>query len=64
MLNPLTNKPLAGDAAEQVEKLRTARRNARLEARSGNPAKRYPARRAVALANALIRKIYVREVSR
>lgn len=64
MLNPLTTKPLTRDAAKQVEKLRTIRRNARVEARSGNPAKRYPAQRAAAVAAVLIRKIYVREARR
>lgn len=64
MLNPLTNKPMAGQAAEQVAKLQTARRNARVEARSGNPAKRYPAKRAMALAAALIRQVYRRDAVR
>ena len=64
MLNPLTQKPLAADAAEQVEKLRTVRRNARIESRSGNPAKRYPAKRAMALAAALIRQVYRRDAVR
>lgn len=64
MLNPLTNKPLGSDAAKQVKHLRTIRRNARIEARSGNPAKSYPARRAAVVAAALIRKVYVREARR
>lgn len=63
MLNPLTNKPLDPDAAEKIEQLRTVRRDAGKHVRSGNPAKRVPAQRAVALAGALIRTIARREVS-
>lgn len=64
MLNPLTDKPLRRSAAGQVKKLRTIRRNARKDARSGNPAKRFPAQHAMRRAAALIRGIYIREASR
>lgn len=43
MKNPLTGKKMSREAAAYVEQLRTVRRNAKKAARSGNPAKRYPA---------------------
>lgn len=64
MKNPITGKDLTFAEAKYVTTLRTIRRNAREDARSGNPAKRYPAQVAMRKAADLIRRTYLRAVSR
>lgn len=48
----------------QLKQLRKARSAARKDARSGNPAKRYPALRAIAVATAAVGAVYPREAAR
>lgn len=62
-LNPLTDEPLSEEAAEYVEKLRTIRRNARKEARSGNPAKSGPARNVLYHTPRMIAAVYTKEAT-
>ena len=56
--NPLTDKPLTDRQIERVELLRTIRRRAKVAARSGDPAKRGPARRVLAQVPAEIVRVY------
>ena len=47
IINPYLGKPMRLKAADVVRQAREARRGAQEEARSGNPAKRIPARQAL-----------------
>jgi hypothetical protein len=64
VINPLTEKPLRSESAEFVTKLREARSGARRAARSGHPAKRAEARRALTDIPGVIRATYMKEASR
>lgn len=55
---------LSKSARKQLKQLRKARLAARKDARSGNPAKRHPALRAVAVATEAISLVYRREARR
>lgn len=64
MKNPLTGEPLRDEAVEHIEKLRTVRRNARKAARSGNPAKRFPALNVLIQVGPAIEAVYRSEATR
>lgn len=44
-INPLTEEPMSSEANDRVTEAKQARANAKKDARSGNPAKREPAKR-------------------
>lgn len=66
VINPLhpKEKPLTKEAAERVTEAMEARRGAKVAARSGNPAKRIPARKMLKdrVFSTYIRAVYVREM--
>lgn len=59
--NPMTGKAMNAEEAQYVTDLKTVRRNARPAARSGNPAKREPARKVVAAVGPMIHQTYVQD---
>jgi hypothetical protein len=63
-MNPLTGEPLRDEAADYAEEIRQVQRAARKDARSGNPAKRHPARVILARCPRLLRALYVQEVGK
>jgi hypothetical protein len=63
-MNPLTGEPLRDEASDYVDQLRQVQRNARGHARSGNPAKRHPARVVLARVPRLLRALYVQEAGK
>jgi hypothetical protein len=64
MDNPFTGKPVGEEAAAYIETVKTARRNARKAARSGNPAISGPARVIVRTAPRMVATVYRTEVGR
>lgn len=64
MKNPLNGKKMPKDTAAYVRQLRTVRRNARAAARSGNPARREPARKVLRRVGPTIGAVYVQDVER
>lgn len=63
-LNPLTGESLRPEADSYVSDLRQVKRNARKAARSGNPAKRVPAKVVLARVPHLLSALYVQEVGK
>lgn len=59
--NPITNEPVSKGIAKLIHQAREARRGARKEARSGNPAKRFPALKALKDIPDYIRALYVQD---
>lgn len=64
MKNPLTGDDMTRDGAAYVEQLRTVRRGAKAAARSGNPAKRFPAYRVLAQIGPMIGVAYRTDAKR
>lgn len=62
--NPITGEPVAKEAAEYIGQLRTVRRNAKKAARSGNPAKRGPALKALVQVPGMIRAVYRQDAAK
>jgi hypothetical protein len=57
-INPLTDEPLTERQITLLDKIRDGQRIARIEARSGNPAKRGPARAFLRLVPRLRKRVY------
>lgn len=64
MNNPYTGRELPKKAAEYVQRLRTVRRNAKAQTRSGNPAVRSQAERVLAEVPGMIAAVYANEATR
>lgn len=64
MKNPLTGKKMPRDTADYVRQLRTVRRNAKTAARSGNPARREPAKKVLRRVGPTIGTVYVQDAER
>jgi hypothetical protein len=64
MKNPFTGQDVTPKVEEYIEQLRTVRLNARKAARSGNPAKREPARRVLSQVGPAIEAAYRSEIGR